>query len=227
MWYKNLDKKYGWLAKKSLVFPNFIDIAHWLKEYKENTTDRVRILWAGSTSHKTDLKQFRPVMKAILEKYKDKVQFIYVGMGGIQSKDPQAQFFYGEDFWKGFPNNRESLLPVPAFVWPYTLSSIQADIALAPLRKDYFNRFKSQCKFLEYSINKIPAVYSRWFYDEVMPSYTGLTADSTEEWISRISYLIENPHKRKEIGKKAYNYVINYHNIKDYLKDYEYFLLNL
>lgn len=219
---KALDKKYGWLAKKSLVFPNYSDLNHWLKEYKENTSDKIRLLWAGSISHNTDLNDFRDIVKTILIKY-PQVVFIYIGMGGIKSDNQMAKFIYGDDFWAGLPDNRESLLAVPGYVWPYKLASLGADLAVAPLQKNYFNGFKSQCKYLEYGINKIPAVYSKWFYKDAV----GRKADSKEEWIKEISYLIENKEERKRLGEAAYQDIIKNHNVENHLAEYEKFLLSL
>jgi len=218
---KNLDNLYGRFAKKSLIFDNYIDLPHWLKEYKPNTTDRVRLLWAGSTSHTGDLQMIKPVIDKILNKY-PQVQFIYVGTGGIRTDDLHAKFIYGDDLFRGLPNNRESMLPITAKLWPYILSTLQADIAIAPLEKNDFNKYKSQCKYLEYSINKIPSVCSKWFYTNA-----DITADTQQEWIDKISSLIENKEERKRLGKQAYKKVLKNFDIRTHIKDWQDFLENL
>ena len=223
---KMLYKKYGWLSKHRLLFPNYIDISHWLKKYKRNMSDTIRILWAGSTSHVGDLLDFKPIMKKILTKYPN-VKFIYVGDGGIQTDDLQAKFIYGEDLWKGLPSNRENILSVSGFNWPYKLAALQADIAIAPLEKNYFNKCKSQCKYLEYSINKIPAIYSAHHYTDVQHNYTGMVANNEQEWIDSISHLIENENERKRIGENAYNDIIKNHDANDYLQQWEEFILSI
>lgn len=223
---KNLQNMYGWMAKKSLAFDNYIDFTHWMKQGKENKSDEIRLLWAGSTSHTGDLKMIQPVIKKILTKYKN-VKFIYIGHGGVKSEDLTAKFIYGEDLFKDLPDNRESMLGVPASVWPNILATLNADIAIAPLEKNYFNKFKSQCKFLEYSINRIPAVYSGWFYKDVEDGKNGLLANNEKEWVDKISYLIENAKERKQMGMNAFGYVINNKNIMDYLSKWEQFITNL
>lgn len=218
---KELARKYGWLAKRSFVFRNFLDIPHWLKEYHQNTTDRIRILWAGSTSHTPDLKMIEPVMKKILEKY-PQVQFTYIGHGGIKSQDPLAQFVYGKDLFTTLPDNqREAMLSYPPNVWPYILATLQADIAIAPLEKNEFNRYKSTCKYLEYSVNKIPAVYSKWFYQkDVKHGYNGLLADTPEEWYLNLQLLIENVKIRKQIGENAFKEVLDKDDIRKYIDNW-------
>lgn len=217
-----LRKIYGWMNRKTLVFGNYLDLPHWLKEAPRNTTDRIRILWAGSTSHTGDLHWVKPIMAEIMRRY-PKVQFIYMGHGGVPTDDLYARFVYGEDIFEGLPKNqRESLLPAPPNVYPYVLAAVEADIAIAPLEKNYFNRFKTQCKYLEYAINGIPGVYSKWFYTDVksvpapaplIPTgkgdwtikgeATGILADSTDEWIGAISLLVDNATLRKQIGENA------------------------
>lgn len=221
---KRLKRVYGWMAPRTLVFGNYMDLPHWLKEPVKNTTDRIRILWAGSISHTGDLEWVKPIMARILEKY-PQVQFIYMGHGGVPSADPYARFIYGEDLFEGLPaERRESLLPAPPNVYPYLLAAAQADIAIAPLERNYFNTFKTQCKYLEYAINGIPGVYAKWFYTDVedygdgafMPHSTGLVAESPEEWIDAISRLVEDATLREQIGERARREVIEKYNFADH-----------
>ena len=76
-----LAKRYGRVSKDVFVVPNLVDLNYWLKPPNPNTSDSIRIGWAGSFAHYDDLKFFQPVIKRILDKY-PKTKFIYVGMGG-------------------------------------------------------------------------------------------------------------------------------------------------
>lgn len=231
-----LKKVYGWMCRKTFVFGNYMELEHWLKEPKKNHSDRVRILWSGSTSHTGDLHWVKPIMAKILDKY-PQVQFIYIGHGGVPTDDLYAKFVYGDDIFEGLPQDRrESLLAAPANVYPYVLSGLLADIAIAPLEENYFNRFKSQCKYLEYAINGIPGVYSKWFYTDVLDyrgkrrarrpdgreswvlpeMSTGLVAGSEEEWIQALSTLIEDGTLRAQIGENARKEVIEKYNFADH-----------
>lgn len=229
-----LKKVYGWMCRRTFVFPNYMELEHWLKEPKKNLSDRVRILWAGSTSHTGDLHWVKPIMDKIIEKY-PQVQFIYVGHGGVPTDDLYAKFIYGEDIFEGLPQERrESLLGVPANIWPYTLASLLADIAIAPLEKNDFNRYKTQCKYYEYGINGIPGVYSKWFYTDVkdyregLPNIsadaTGIVADTPEEWIEALSLLIENVTIRRRIGENARQEVIEKFDIRPHLPVWQGFI---
>lgn len=220
-----LDRIYGRFAKKSLVFPNYLGLEHWLKEERKNTSEQVRILWAGSTSHTGDLNWVRPIMEEVLAKY-PQARFIYIGHGGIPTEDLYAKFIYGDDIFEGMDTSRrESMLPVPGNVWPYVLSGLLADIAIAPLEKNYFNRFKSQCKYLEYAVNGIPGVYAKWFYTDVQDGKTGILADTKEEWVNALSRLIEDATLRAEMGRAAREAAIRDHDIRPHLGTWERFVL--
>ena len=233
-----LARKYGWMAKSSLVFPNYLELEHWLKEPKKNlSTERVRILWAGSTSHTGDLHWVSPIIKEILTRY-PQVHFIYSGHGGVPTNDLYARFIYGEDVFKDLPQERrESFLALPPNVWPYRLAALQADIAIAPLEKNEFNSFKTQCKYLEYAVNGIPGVYSKWFYTDVndfrgsywvsQDASTGLLADTQEEWIDALSLLIENATLRQRIGENARKEAIKNYDIAPHLGKWQGYIESL
>lgn len=230
-----LKKVYGWMARRVLVFGNYLDLPHWLKPYKANPSDRVRILWAGSTSHTGDLHWIKPIMGKILAKY-PQVQFIYLGYGGVPTDDLYARFIYGDDVFEGLPQERrESLLPAPANVYPYIIAGLGADIAIAPLEKNYFNRFKTQCKYLEYAVNGIPGVYAKWFYTDIVDNHdkpwpsqrdltTGLVADSPQEWIDALSLLIEDATLRHKIGEEARRVAIEGNDFRDYAPSWQGFV---
>lgn len=231
---EDLKRVYGWMAKKTLVFPNYLELEHWLKEPKKNTTDKVRILWGGSTSHTGDLEWVKPIMKTILDKYPQS-QFIYVGTGGVPTDDLYARFIFGDDIFAGIDQDRrESMLPYPPNVWPYVLASLQADIAIAPLEKNYFNKFKTQCKYLEYGVNALPGVYSKWFYTDVKDwttsdtdKATGILADTPEQWIVALSVLIENATLRRTIGDNARAEVIEKYDFRLHAHEWQEFVENI
>lgn len=223
---KELKRVYGWASRNCMVFPNYCDIEHWIRPYSPNQGEKIRILWAGSKSHKHDLLFIAPIIDRILYKY-PQVQFIYIGMGGTKSKDLYAKFIYGEDIFESVSKNRESLIGVTSDIYPHILATLHADLAIAPLTKDKFNHYKTPCKYFEYSISKIPAVYSRWFYKQVVKDRTtGLLADTPKEWVKQVSKLIEKKLLRNEIKENAYRDVLNNHNIKDKLTNWQDFIEN-
>jgi len=217
-------KRYGWLKRKKnkFIFPNLLDLTYWEKPYKPNTSDIIRIGWAGSWAHKDDLLFIGPIMKKILEKYSN-VKFIYVGMGGVYQSNKMVKWIYGEDLFPMIPiDRREYHEGVEADYWADKLAGLSWDIGIAPVMNNKFSKAKSNIKFQEYAINRIPGVYSNVLYaDTVKDGYDGFIVpyDSEEKWVDRLSYLIENKDARLKIGQQAYDRAKREFNItKQYSK---------
>jgi|TARA_Y100000296_G_C5174026_1_gene258966 glycosyltransferase involved in cell wall biosynthesis len=210
-----IKNRYKWFNDDITVLPNYFDISFWLKPHKPNTSDKIRLLWAGGNSHKLDLQFIAPVIKKILNKYKN-VKFVCCGFGGTNSPDKWVQYNYGESLFKDLPQDQyEFSLGAPMEVWPSKLSSLRGDIAIAPVVEEPFAKCKSQCKYGEYSLNKIAGVYSKFLYKSVKDGVTGLVAkENKKEWFDKISYLIENEKQRKIMAQNAYEWTIKHSNFK-------------
>ena len=96
------------------------------------------------------------------------------------------------------------------------------DIAIAPIKDTQFNRCKSNIKWLEHSMLKTPMVLSDVTpYKMVKHGETGFLAKTTEDWVTYLSLLIENPAERKRIGENAYRSVNQEWLIEKFLPRYE------
>jgi len=80
-----------------------------------------------------------------------------------------------------------------------------SDIGLAPLPDNRFARGKCSFKVLEYAAAGLPIVASPvgTNADYVRDGITGLLATNTQEWVDRISRLIEDPQLRKKMGQEG------------------------
>ncbi len=178
-----------------LVFPNYLDDELWEirpPTRTEASRDTVTIGYMGTASHTPDLEFLAPVLHRLAERYPGRLRFRFWGV------EPPA-----------------SLRGLPAVEWarPYLRSyrefvsyfqTQSADIAIAPLVDNPFNRCKSPIKFLEYSAQGIPGVYSHIVYDDVVEhGDTGLLASSLEEWEASLIRLIEDPTFRARIAERA------------------------
>ena len=85
------------------------------------------------------------------------------------------------------------------------ISQIQADIAIAPLCDNSFNRSKSAIKFFEYTAMGIPSVYAGLppYSSIIRDGYNGLLAQTPNQWNEKIRLLIENPELRQMIIQNA------------------------
>lgn len=216
---KPIYNRYGWLMRKDskFIFPNLLALDYWTKQYQPNTDkDEIRIGWAGSWAHKDDLIFIAPVMKAIVEKY-PKVKFVYVGMGGVFTNNSYDKYVYGDDLFEGIPpERREYHEGVDADFWAEKLASLRLDIGIAPVMNNKFSLAKSNIKWQEYSINKIPGVFSDVLYgDTVKNGIDGLVVKNTQKaWIDSISFLVENESSRKLIAENAHERVVKHFNVE-------------
>ena len=87
----------------------------------------------------------------------------------------------------------------------------QMDINLAPLVDNVFNQAKSEIKWLEAALVKVPTLASHLgsFEEMIEDERTGLLAQP-EEWYQKLEMLIENAEQRKVIAENAYRFVLEH-----------------
>jgi hypothetical protein len=173
-------------------------------------------VWSGN-SHKEDLEFIAPVIKRVLGKYQN-VKFVCCGFGGPSSAGDWVEFNYGTPIFGELPEEQyEFSLGAPMEVWPSKLASLRLDIGIAPVVEYHFSRCKSECKFGEYSLNRIPGVFQRFLYKSVKEGETGLTAGKDpDEWFEKICFLIDNEEKRKQIAENARAWVKRHWDFQDH-----------
>jgi glycosyltransferase involved in cell wall biosynthesis len=191
------------------VVPNCIDFSHrnWNNERPEGLSPESLVFgWAGGTTHQTDLMLLDEVVPTILEKYPHTLFGIYT------AQEHAMEFCERNDIpldrvW--FENPRHFM------DYPEGLSAF--DIGLAPIVPTAFNCAKSNLKFLEYWAYKMPVIGSKVGpYARILQETNGeggFLADGPEEWISALSYLIENETARKAMGESGYEVCFNHYNL--------------
>lgn len=190
------------------LLPNYMDMKRWDLPKNINSSSRIRIGWAGSTTHLNDLRYIAPALIKAKMEY-PQIDYIFVG-------DPRVKEL--------FPFSVECIMGVPFEMWPAKLHSLRLDIALAPLLDTPFNRCKSKIKFMEYAIAKYPGIYSPTVYREkgnhdFDPKF-GIVAEDQDHWYRAIKHLIDYPQRRKEIRENAYNLVKRRYNLEKHAQEW-------
>lgn len=206
---KHLANKISQINDNVWVLPNMMDMNRWDLPKCHPHDGRIRIGWAGSATHLNDLKMVKPILDIILAEFPE-IELFLVG-------DPRMK-----DLFPGHPNV-ESLLGVPFDVWPTRLQGLRLDIGIAPLRDTEFNRCKSNIKFLEYSIAKVPSVVSDVVYGThgLDSRKIAMVADTLDQWYLGLRNLIVNKSLREEMGSHAYSYVQYEYDLKRNIKLWE------
>jgi glycosyltransferase involved in cell wall biosynthesis len=211
-----LADEYRKINKNVLVLKNCVDPDDWPTP-KRNEGEKVRIGLVGSVTANGDFDSIRVALTE-LNKRAD-VQLV---MFGLPPKDlPKAQELYKEEyeFWSQFNIEWQPFVPMADYF--DTLNNLRLDMMLIPRKDNYFNRCKSNIKFLEASMLEIPCVMqgfedgkSPYQFDKVEEQGMGIVVTDNSKWLEAIDKLIANKDLRRAMGKLANKYVLENYDIK-------------
>ncbi|MBL4702930.1 MAG: glycosyltransferase family 4 protein [Flavobacteriales bacterium] len=176
------------------IIPTTIDT----EEYQriDTANSKICIGWSGSV---TTIQHFRfaiPFLIKIQEKYGDQVYFKVIGDGSYQHAELNIQ---------GISWTREGEVP--------ELSEF--DIGIMPLPDDEWANGKCGLKGLQYMALEIPTLMSPVGVnsDIIQDGENGFLADQVDEWVDKISRLIEDKELRLKMGKAARKTVVDEYSI--------------
>ena len=182
--------------KSIKTIPNLILDDLFPKKIKKKNNNYFKILISG-TQKEDQINFLLPTLKKLIASYKN---FLLIFMG-LNNK---IDIFKDEErvIYISLTNYKDYL---------FNLQKISPDLALAPLKKNVFNQYKSNIKFLDYSYFNIPGVYSdiSCFADSIQNYITGILCNENQDWGSVITDIYENKTKRLNIAKAANNEVLN------------------
>lgn len=214
---KFLEAEYKKINPNVVVLPNCID-PFYFDEPLRNETDVVRIGVTGSVAITADM----DVLIPIVNHYKDdkRVKLVLFSLPPAKN-DKITRELYSEEykFWESVDIEWQPF--VHAEDYYRTLNELRLDMVIIPRADNYFNRCKSNLKFLENSMLEIPTIAqafptgdSPYQQDPEDKDYL-LLANTQEEWIEQIEKLIADKELRRELGKKARKYVENKYSIEN------------
>lgn len=211
-----LAKEYRRLNPNVKVLPNCVD-PFLFEEPLRNESNVVRIGVTGSVGVTNDIEVLTPIIKHY-------------------EKDPRVQivFFslpanrYDDLVGKVYEHEYAFLDSIDVEWHPYVdadkyydkINSLKLDLMIIPRADNYFNRCKSNLKFLEASMFEIPVI-AQGFADGQSPyqvnpedaKHMKIVVDN-KDWIPIIEELITDKAKRLEMGKKAKEYVLENYDIE-------------
>lgn len=165
---------------------------------------RVRIGWSGSNFHEGDLDG--AIDALILLAQRSDVVLVFFGWVPTRIRREVAA------------NSLEIHPFVPTNSYYQTMAALRLDIGVAPLCDNRFNEAKSNLKYLEYSIFKVPTVAS-----PVYP-YTHTITDGEDgilvkknrhqEWLRQLTRLVEDRAERDRLAHHAYAMVRDRFHLK-------------
>ena len=190
---EHIARKYG---KPVRVLPNMVTANVAPRRHQPNP-DFVRILWAGSATHKRDLAIMGPAMRDLLIERQGKVRFT---IWGERMPEILADCHQWIDMKK----------PVDFEEYADELAMVAADFGIVPLEKNEFNSGKSGLKGLEYASAGYPVLCSPAAeYPEMVEAGFPVEVVQDDEWGAALRRMVDRtPAERTQMAKVCLDWVI-------------------
>ncbi len=198
-----LASEYREKHKNVVVLPNCVDPFDW-PEPLRNETEKIRVGIVGSTTFNDD---FLPAKELLTDlSNDDKFQLVMFGVPPRDKMSKAQKKHFRKDlyFWEKL--NIEWHPFVPMFDYFDALNELRLDVMLIPRRDNYFNRCKSNIKFLEASMLEIPVIAQSFCdgpYEEIENGKTGW---KTLDW--NVKDILSDKINLKKVGGNAKKYVL-------------------
>lgn len=217
------------------ILPNCVDPKKWEKRKKGK---KIRVGWAGGSSHTADMFIIIDVIKELQQELD--FEFVIFGLADkpwdehvkrLKAKHAKQNNDYPRmkpAHWyskiieldkklKGLKWTHEPFVPLPEF--PKKLKDINLDIGLCPLVDTKFNRCKSAIKFYEYAMVNTCTVASK------IPPYEGevncCVKNKHSKWKAKLRLLIEDKKVREFLTAEQREWVLKNRDIRNNVHKWE------
>ena len=159
--------------------PNAID-SHYFTPIPHSTDDKVRLIWAISTSHHQDWLELYPWIGEAMVKYPNLELHVMGTKFGVDESLIDTSRMYYIPWVQG----------VERYAW--TISANIADIGIAHVSNNTFNKYKSPLKATEMITMGIPCLCSGNLYGNFIPADVARVYYNKEQFIKCIDDLMIN-----------------------------------
>jgi len=169
-------------TKEVFVIPTSVDTQLYPKKKKVFNQKEIILGWIGTKGNLRYLQTLEPVFEALARKFSNlKLKIVC------------------DEFYE--PRN----IPTVKKLWKLEDENedlVSFDIGLMPLHDDLWSRGKCGLKIIQYLSVGVPVVCTPVGIncDIVQNGYNGFWATTHQEWVDRITMLIENPDLRQRMG---------------------------
>ena len=211
-----LANEYRKLNSNVVVLPNCVDPDDWDEPLK-NENGKVRIGIVGSVAINKDYDHIKNLLKELSERHT--VELVLFSLPPKLDTHKKMRHIYEPEiaYWESLNIEWQPFVPQPDYM--ETLRQLRLDIMLIPREDSYFNRCKSNLKFLEASMLEIPVI-AQGFEDGLSPyqgvediEYMSIAFDEVD-WRKKVNLMIDDKEMREKLGKNAKEYVLRNYNIQ-------------
>ena len=187
----NYAKRYN---KNVIVIPTTIN-TDYHKPQKIKTSNKITIGWTGTLTTLKQLKLIFDVIKKIEQNYN--IEFIVISNDNPKPRLNSFKFIK----WQ----KQTEISDLSTF-----------DIGIMPLPNDEWAKGKCGLKGLQYMALEIPTVMSPVGVNTeiIEDGKNGFLADTEQEWLDKLSLLIENKELREKLGKAGRKTVIEKYSVE-------------
>ncbi len=165
-----------------------------VKRQKKTATNQVSMgYFSGSITHNADVEMILPVLVRVL---RERPNVLFHVVGELELPKELKPF-------------KSQIVRRPFVKWeklPDLIASV--DINLAPLANSIFNDAKSENKWVEAALVKVPTIASNFgaFKRMMIHGETGLLCDTADDWYHAIISLVDNADERSRLAENARRY---------------------
>lgn len=180
-----------------VIIPTTIDTHEYTKDSNPKHSDIITIGWSGSITTIQHFEFALPFLTKLKEKYNEKISIKVVGDGNYLNKNLDIN---------GLPWIKEDEVK--------ELSTF--DIGIMPLPDDEWAKGKCGLKGLQYMALGIPTIMSPVGVNSeiIQDGDNGYLANQENEWVDKISSLIESKELRNKIGKNGLLTIKNKYSVE-------------
>ena len=166
----------------------------------------------GSVGSTKDFEGIKDTLKIISDDPRYQLVLFSLPVKELKIADKYQEEFR---FWDNLNIEWQPFVPMKDYF--RTLNSLRLDMILIPREDNYFNRCKSNIKFLEASMFEIPVI-AQGFPDGQSPYQKDPFIEiATDNWMEKIEKLSDKK-VRRALGKEAKKYVLENYNIRNNYK---------
>lgn len=196
-------------SDKVKVVPTTIDTVEYAEDLSKKRKDKICIGWSGSITTIVHFQFAEKFLKPIKEKYGDQVYIKVIGDGSYVNEELDV---------KGSPWRKDTELA--------DLNEIQ--IGIMPLPDDEWAKGKCGLKGIQYMSLGIPTMMSPVGVNSeiIQDGENGFLATEVDEWVEKLSRLIDDEALRLKLGKAGQQTVLDKYSVEackslylDYFKE--------
>jgi glycosyltransferase involved in cell wall biosynthesis len=215
-WLKNASKTADIIEASDCVFAGNDYLATYAKQFNKNVVivpttidtleyspiaqqskDKVCIGWSGSITTIEYFKYAVPALQKLKEKYGSKIYFKVIGDGSYKNDELGI---------KGDPWKKDTEIE----------DLCEIDIGIMPCPDDNWAKGKCGLKGLQYMALEIPTILSPVGVNSeiIQDGVNGFLCTTTEEWVEKISLLVESAELRKRLGTEGRKTVVEKYSVE-------------